>query len=47
MGPLALAAVSYLPSRFLEGLDKQILGEDLLTSGASRESFEGRRRILM
>ena len=30
MGPLALATASYLPARFLEGLDKQILGEKII-----------------
>lgn len=39
VGPLALAAVSYLPSWFLEGLDKQILGKISFTSGASGGDF--------
>jgi hypothetical protein len=47
VGPLALAAVSYLPASFLEGLEKQILGEDLFMSGGSRGSFASAWRMLI
>lgn len=45
VGPLALAVISYLPARFLEGINKQILGEKIIDQWHRCDTLHKRKKI--